>query len=91
MARAKTEAMITSRVASNAVFSARERLLLIRTITSVAAKTITHVSKSAGTLIVSVPFPNRITLRTIVRLYSWQYSIAERISPALTLTLWKET
>jgi len=41
MARANTEAMMTSRTASNAVFSARERLLLRRTMMRVAQKTIT--------------------------------------------------
>jgi hypothetical protein len=40
MARANTEAMMTSRTASNAVFSARERLLLSRTMIRVAQKTI---------------------------------------------------
>src|SRR5256885_15987153 len=41
MARERTDAKITSRIASNAVFSASERLLLKRTSTSVSRKMIT--------------------------------------------------
>ena len=46
MARAKTEAMMTIRAASKAVFSARDRLLLSRTITRVTMKTMTPRSET---------------------------------------------
>src|SRR5437588_5284326 len=66
MARASTDATMTIRTASKAVFSASERLLLNRTMIKVAAKTITPRSEICRKVssFVSLPKPRNIVMKS---------------------------
>src|SRR5207248_8725530 len=79
MARANMEPMITISTASKAVFPARERLLLSRTITKVVRKTITPRKDTCRTVnsFGSTPRPSNISIDS-ENVFILKHSITEK-------------